>query len=291
MYGNRSNKRVVVEFIDETGRVWKNRSPFDNDFLSRLGRRTSPHDDDDVTQKDVEQVVPTAPITWTGGKQRGGPNRPGRDKDKNPMTGQYFVGVRKSEAEWLRERAVYRAMPLSRMLTCIGLGYWSLPANFDKIGTVTKGWTTITVAIRDSDWDQLVANGAEAKWPENHPAPAKPDPPVFCVAAALGAVKLAKPGPVLLTTEERQVVTDMQRVRSIATQWNPWLLPQPEMPWLTCVIAELQTRLDKNCWSERDVAQCKKLHRLVAELEARHVACWDCSHLWQQITSLANGIG
>jgi len=286
---NNSN-RVAAVYIDVNGKEWKDQLPPDfNSTASLIESILSSQSASKTTtapETISEQISPSlqpaqaSPTKNKATKPRKPQVRPGLKPDGTPATKEYIISVKKCEAVWLRKRAELRSMALSRMMLGIGLGQWALPENTPEIDPSPKGWTTVSVTISDDDWDQLIRNAAVAKWPDYCPAPAAPEPVTFCVLASLGFVKLVTPYPVpvLGTTAEHIVLSDMRRACSIARHWNPWLLPRPNLAKLRRLIEQVEKTLTKvGLHNSRAVYE---LHDVVEQIEAGHTACIDCTKLW-----------
>jgi hypothetical protein len=297
---HRSN-REVTSFTDHTGKVWDDRFPPESDSIASMiesslaGQRSnktttvpqSISKQNPQPQQELPQVVNPSPTKNKFTKPRKPQMRPGLKPDGSPATQEYIISVKQYEAKWLRDRADIRSMALSRMMLGIGLGLWALPNTTPEIKAEPKGWTTISVTICDDDWDMLIQNATNAAWPENCPAPAKPDPVTFCVLATLGFVKLQLPEyvPVLATVEEHIVLADMHRAHSIAKLWNPWLSPRPDVATLGQLINQVQKTFAQAGIRKENAAT--ELHNVVEQLEAGHTACIDCSNLWRRFETIA----
>lgn len=295
-----SSKRDVAVYIDRKGKEWRGQLPPDfnstasliEDLLAyqRAGKSTPAPENVVELNPPPQEKVPASPTKSKFTKPRKLHVRPGLKPDGTPATREYIYGLQKCKAVSLRDRAFYRSMALSRMAVCIGLGHWSLPTHFPMPETGTKDVTTISLSICDDEWDLLVRNGADATWPETHPAPAEPDPVMFCVLAALGVVKLATPGPVLLIKEAQAVMADMQRALSIAKLWNPWLLPLPPADLLFVYTHDLHKRLKDGVFYDGDAEICESIKILVEEIEASHTACRNCAELWDKLITLSGKV-
>lgn len=285
-----SSTREVTNYIDHTGKVWKDQLPPDFNSTTSLiegllavqrASKSSAAPETVVEQNAPSpQAAPASPAKNKATKPRKPQVRPGLKPDGTPATREYLISIKQCEAVWLRERAALRSMALSRMMLGIGLGSWSLPKNTPKIEAGPKGWTTVSVTICDDDWDQLMRNAADATWSKNCPAPASPEPVTFCVLASLGVVKLVTPDPVpvLGTIMEHVVLSDMRRACSIARLWNPWLLPRPDVKKINQLIEQVEKTLVR--FGIRNGGAVTELHSLVEQIEAGHTACVDCSELW-----------
>ena len=139
--------------------------------------------------------------------------------DGSPATGKYAVGIRKGDAENLKVVARQHHLELSRLLVGVGLNLFSLPLFKGGYTEPDKDkWTTVTVFIRDTEWDRMKQNAAKATWGDgwSYFKDRLPDPAAFCVQIALGMARHQNPAPVLLTDFSQSLMMDLHRAVRLA---------------------------------------------------------------------------
>jgi len=209
--------------------------------------------------------------------------RPGVLKDGSPATGKYTVGIRKGDAEKLKVVARQHHLELSRLLVGVGLNLFSLPLFKGGYTEPDKDkWTTVTVFIRDTEWDRMKQNAAKATWGDgwSYFKDRLPDPAAFCVQIALGMARHQNPAPVLLTDFSQSLMMDLHRAVRLAHFWNPWLLPLPPMKPLIAAVARMQRWLE--LYGHTSIRDCDNMaiFHVVSEIEERMNRCESTKDHW-----------
>ena len=210
--------------------------------------------------------------------------RPGLDKNGKPRTKTYGLVNLAEDAAWLQRAATDCALTVSRMVVGVASGLWSIPWFKIDLGTASENQTTLSIQIRDDEWDAIAANATW--WSKENTLL---NPVQFCVASALGQAKVRYPGPVLLTNRGRWQLSHLHEAITIAHMTRPFLGVTPPFQQLESCCDRLEQGILKTgrvCETEL----FKRLAKQVEELRQMTENCQNTNLLWRSFLETADAI-
>jgi hypothetical protein len=214
--------------------------------------------------------------------------RPGQDEAGQSLTKVYTIRIPADQKAWLTKQAQMYGESVSRLCPGIASGRFSLetscPATFPATSSAPKAGVSVT--INDDDWDRLVAAAARAQKTTGE----KLNPVTFVVAAALGHIPIAKPGPRLISQYWLQQVELLRSASRLARK----TIPRGPIEPLVALVAQAERVLNDRgqlnaATADRTTELFTQLEKLCIELKAAPYQEL-CQERWQQVLSITNEI-